>query len=1049
MKKILLLFSLFLITSSLVLSQTVQITGTVASSQDGLAMPGVNVTVKGTTIGAITGSDGKYAISAPQTAQTLVFSFIGFKAKEVAIEGKTKIDANLDQDLFNVDEVVVVAYGVKQKRDITGSISTIKGDAIKTIPVQSFDQALQGKAAGVSITLPNGVLNNPAVIRVRGFNSISSSSNPLIVVDGVPIFTGDISSNSSASNPLSDISPTDIASMEVLKDASATAIYGSRAANGVILITTKTGSAGKTKVTIDSYIGWTQPYKLFDVYNAREFIRAKNAARANYRLLNNSPALVGDFFLNLDANGDTIDTNWSDYIYRTGFQQNQAISFSGATPTTKYYLSLGYTTQEGMIQKNSFTRKSVRLNLEHKLNKIITLASNISYVNTFNAAPNTGSLPGQGFNTSGAGRLAFVTSPIVGPYLNDGSWNISGNNIGTYGEPDATGYINPKMIFDLNTFTTEADHILGTLSARVTPFKGLVLETTYGVDNISSESITFQTPLQGDGYSGGTASNTFNRRLRWTWTNKVNYMKTFFNKLNTSFLAGVEEQYTNVNGWGGSRTTISDPFFTTYQGSWVTPNNPPGSSQYENYYISYFGRVNFDWSKKYYVEFSVRRDGYSGLAKGHKFGTFSGASVMWNLSNEDFIKNSPLGDLFSDLRLKASMGKVGNMTGIASYGSYFLYSSSVYGAAPTWALSQVGNNVLGWETSNKVDAGLSFGILKDRLQIEINYYKSTTNDLILDLPQPPSKGIPGNTVPVNIGSMYNKGIEFSMTSYNINAKNFQWNTTFNFSTLKNEVTALAPGVPYITGTTSGSEVTNRTMVGYPIGMIFGVRSMGVDQLEGRRIILKADGSLVAYQHKAPAGHFNWENLGSGTSAVAPSVAADGVPLGSPIPKFYGGIDNNFTLGSLDISLGLTYSLDFYVYNGSKAGLRDQRYWNNASNVYPDSWKQPGDITNIPRVIYGDNLSNGSALVMSENVERGDYLKVRSFSVGYTFKNILPAFGFQSIRLYAQVFNAWVFTKYTGSDPEVSSNGDANLTPGIDRNTAPQARSYSFGLNINF
>ena len=297
--------------------------------------------------------------------------------------------------------------------------------------------------------------------------------------------------------------------------------------------------------------------------------------------------------------------------------------------------------------------------------------------------------------------------------------------------------------------------------------------------------------------------------------------------------------------------------------------------------------------------------------------------------------------------------------------------------------------------------------------------------------------------------MFNTGFEFTVTSYNINKKEFQWNTTFNFSTLKNEVTKLAPGITDIIGTTASLEQTNRTLVGYPIGMIFGVETRGVDPDEGKRIFVKADGTLVTYQHRAATGHFNWEDLESGALATAANVAADGKPLGSPIPKFYGGIDNNFVIGKFDFSLGLTYALDFYVYNGSKAGLRDQRYWNNVSNVYPDSWKNPGDITNIPRVIYGDNISNGSSMVISENVEKGDYMKVRNFNFGYTFKNFLPSLGFQSIRVYTQIFNAYVLTKYSGSDPEVSSNGNANLTPGVDRNTAPQARSYTFGLNINF
>jgi hypothetical protein len=296
--------------------------------------------------------------------------------------------------------------------------------------------------------------------------------------------------------------------------------------------------------------------------------------------------------------------------------------------------------------------------------------------------------------------------------------------------------------------------------------------------------------------------------------------------------------------------------------------------------------------------------------------------------------------------------------------------------------------------------------------------------------------------------MYNTGVEVSLTSFTISRPNFQWRTTFNLSTLENKVTELAPSVPYITGTTASLENTNRTMVGYPIGMIFGVRTAGVDPDEGRRIFVKADGSYVMYQHRAPSGHFNWENS-EGLQAVAANVADDGVPLGSPIPKIYGGLDNNINYHNFDFNLSLTYALDFYVYNGSKAGLRDQRYWNNADYVYRDSWKQSGDITDIPRVIYGDNVSNGSSMVISENVERGDYMKIRSISAGYTFKNVLPSFNLESIRIYTQIFNAFVFTKYTGSDPEVSTNGNANLTPGVDRNTAPQARSYTLGLNITF
>jgi TonB-dependent starch-binding outer membrane protein SusC len=423
MKKILTLISLFLITGSLVMAQTVQLSGTVTSSEDKLSLPGVSVIVKGTTLGALTDAEGRYILTVPSISKTLVFSFIGYKTLEVPIEGKTKIDAVLEQDLFKVDEVVVVAYGSTQKRDIAGSIASVSGESIKSVPVQSFDQSLQGKATGVSITMPNGVLNNPPVIRIRGYNSITGSSSPLVVVDGVAVFTGDISSNSSASNTLADINPADISSMEILKDASATAVYGSRAANGVILITTKRGiKSEKPKITYDMYIGWSKPYKLFDLMNAAQYVEHKNLARKNYndtRLLNTLPAnqtpldAGAMFFISYDAAGNPIDTKWSDYIYQTGFQQNHALSVSGATKSTNYYLSIGYTDQEGIIVKNQFSRKNVRLNIDQKITDYLSFGANFGYTNSFSAAPNTGSLPGQAFNTSGIARLAFVTAPIV------------------------------------------------------------------------------------------------------------------------------------------------------------------------------------------------------------------------------------------------------------------------------------------------------------------------------------------------------------------------------------------------------------------------------------------------------------------------------------------------------------------------------------------------------------------------------------------------------------------------------------------------------------
>jgi len=1039
MKKIFLFFSLLLVTGSLVIAQTTQITGTVTSSDDGTELPGVFVTVKGTTLGTITGPDGKFSIQAPSTARTLVFSFVGYVTQEIAIEGRNKIDVVLQQDLFNVDEVVVVAYGTAQKRDVAGAISTVSGSDIAKMNLQSFDQALAGKAAGVSITLPNGVLNNPPVIRIRGFNSITSSSNPLVVVDGVPVFTGNIG-GTAIQNSLADINPSDIQSMEILKDASATALYGSRAANGVILITTKRGGGAKTKVTYDGFAGWTEPYRLFPLMNAEQYLEHKNLAYAN------AGSTVVLHSVN-DADGKPIDTNWADYVYQKGMQQSHAITVSGSSATTSYFMSVGYTDQNGMVKNNFYNRKNARMNVDHKINKYLTIGANVAYTNGYTESPNTGS----SFATAGAARLAFVLPPIIGPKLNDGSWNLYAGGIGGMGTGLAAGlgYHNPGQIFATNKHTTESDRLLATVSASLEPVKGFILKTQYGMDNLARETTTFWSPIGGDGYSyNGYAYNWTGKDKRWTWTNTASYNMTLIERFNISLLAGIEQQRTVGSSWNATKTGVSDPFFTTFAGSWTT-GSVPGGGYGENFYESYFGRIAANWDKKYYLEGSFRRDGYSGLSKDNKWGNFGGVSFMWNISNEGFIANSALNEIFSDMRLKLSYGRVGNMFGIGNYSSLFLYSSGLYGALPTLYFSQAGNSSLKWETSDKYDVGLSFGLLNDRLQADLNYFYNDVNNLILNVPQAPSKGIPGNSIPANVGSMYNKGFEFSLTSFNITKPNFNWTTNFNFTALKNEVTELAPGVNEIRTTTADLETTNITVVGLPVGNLLAVETRGVDPQTGRRIYVNAAGQEILYDHSAPAAN-RWTYRSDGSVAPAVSTANDAKAWASPLPKYYGGIDNNLEFRGFDVALNLTYAFGFYVYSGSKAGTRDQRWWNNSIEVYETAWKKPGDITNIPKPVMNDNVSNGSAFPITENIEKGDYLKIRNVSAGYTFKNILPGVvNIERIRVYAQVFNAYVFTKYSGSDPEVSTNTDSNLAPGVDRNTAPQARTYTFGVNVSF
>ncbi|HSV75945.1 MAG TPA: TonB-dependent receptor [Bacteroidales bacterium] len=1072
MKRILMLMGVLLFMSASLFGQTIRITGTVTNQADGTSLPGVTVMVRGTTVGTITDANGRYEINAAGNA-TLVFSFVGMRSAEVPVEGRAVINMALEPEAIAIDEFVIVGYGIQQRRDVSGAIATIRGDELRTIPVQTFEQTLQGQAAGVNVTIPNAVLGNPPVIRVRGTNSISGSSSPLVVIDGVPVFTGDLSRTAAALNVLGDLNPADIASIEILKDASATAIYGSRAANGVMLITTRRGQAGRVTVNYDASFGWSSPYRLYELMNAGQFVATKNLARENVPVARRA-ALLGPgapviaYFLNYDENGNVIDTDWNDYVYQTGFQQSHSLGISGGTQETRYFLSLGYSTNEGIIRTNTMERMNARLNLDHQLNDWITLGASVNYTNMFTNAPQTGSLAGANFATAGAGRLAFVTAPNVPAFLPDGTYNIdwANNRMGLLtGVPGftanaaAVGFFHPGWLNEMNYNNAQSDRVLANLHANVEIIDNLVFRTQFGLDNSKIESKTFWHPDHGDGRTnGGEAFNFFDRRNRWNWTNTLNYNASLFaDRFNIGALVGSEEQYSHFDGWSGRRIGFADVVADSYQGNFTTPMQPTVSMLFENYFVSFFSRLNMNWDRRYYFEVSARRDGFSGLADGRKFGNFGGASAMWNISNEPFFQASALGNIFSDLRIKGSFGRVGNISGVGSYAAMFLYGSGVYNAAPGMFFSQLGNPDLGWETSNKYDLGLAFGLFNDRIQVDLNYFQNDIDGLILNLPQAPSKGIPGNAIPMNIGSMMNTGVELTVNTFNINTPDFTWNTSFNISHIRNEVTSLADGVPFLLGITH-LETTNRTVIGQPIGSLWGVQTAGVHPATGRRIFIRrnTDGTTtqVVYDH-GPAAADRWMELDANGAVTtirsrAINITDDGVTLGSPHPRFFGGMDNTFTFLGFDLGIGLTYAIDFYVYNGSRAGLRDQRNWNNEAHVALNHWRNPGDITDIPRPVWGDNVSNGSSMVLDVNVERADFLKIRNLSLGYTLRNeLLQRANISSMRFYAQVFNAFTFTNYSGADPEISSMGDTNLAPGVDRNTVPQARTIAFGVNVTF
>ena len=1059
-KLFLLLGSLVFFAAQAMAQRTV--TGKVTDDK-GTPLQNVSVLAKGTTIGTTTKADGTFSISVPTKTKSLIFSSVDMTTMEMAIGNDNTIDVTLRPEEKTMSEVVVTGYGTQKRKDLTGNIATVKGTAIADKPVQSFEQALAGRATGVQITVPNGVLNTPPVFRIRGTNSISLSSYPLIVVDGVPSPTGDFSSTASAGNALASINPNDIESIDIAKDAAATAIYGSRAANGVVFITTKKGRPGKARVSYNGSMSWTNVYGLPEVLNAQQYTDYKNMAATNNPGVNTTmpPPASGytKFATATDANGNLIDTKWEDHIYRKGFSHDHNVNISGGNDNTSYYFSVGFSDQEGILKKNDFTRKNILFNIETRVNNVLSIGGKISYSNELNLAANSsGSLNGEAFATTGLGRLQFVTAPNISPYKNDGSYNIenpAANSVGRMNNSVTVGFYNPVVVLDLNRQNSETNHLQSNIYLQLKPVKGLTLRTQYGIDYLFVDNETFLTPIHGDGFTPtGSASSTLGKYKRWTWTTTGQYDLTIQSKHNITALVGGEQDRRTSIGFGLNRQTLSDPAFTVIQAGFTTPNTA-GLTYGENYLKSAFGRLNYDYNKKYFLAANIRQDEYSAFAS--KSSTFWGASAGWEVAKESFWQNSALNNVINYFKLRGSYGKVGNTAGIGDYVIYSTYGSGLYGGLPTLAFNFAGNPNLQWETSTKIDVGANFGFLKDRIRLELTRYYNDIKDLILDVPQSPSAGLP-NRIPSNVGTMYNKGWEFALTGVPFQGKNFNWTSILNVTTNKNEVTSLAPGLTEILTSTSGLETVSRTAVGYSLGYLWLVRNGGVDPATGRRILLNAAGQQVLYSfyQNTASGIYNWINP-DGTRYSEPgqpvgvgvTQAKDGVMYGNTIPKVYGGWDNTFRYKDFNLNVLLTYQFGFYVYYGSWAGLHDQRFWNNHVDVL-QAWNKPGDVATVPKPMYGDNVSNGSALPMSYNAFKGDFVKFKNVTLSYNIPSkIIGKAKMTSARIFVSGQNLGIITKYPGPDPEVSSNGNSNQGQAIDRNTIANGRTFTVGINLGF
>ncbi|WP_032592582.1 SusC/RagA family TonB-linked outer membrane protein, partial [Bacteroides fragilis] len=633
---------------------------------------------------------------------------------EVAIAPNIRVILKTDSKAL--DEVVVVAYGTQSARTVTASVSTVRADALKDVPSVSFDQMLQGRASGVSITTPSAGVGQAPIVRVRGVNSITSGTSPLYVVDGVPIESGNLSYLANA-NALADINPADIVSMDVLKDAAAAALYGSRAANGVILITTKQGQSGKVKVSYDGFVGFSNATDFYEMMNAQEYVDFKNLAVKNrygtdeLSLTTGYVSPYGNKAFNMmkDANGNYVDTDWKDAAFQNGLSQSHSVAVSGGSDKVRYYLSGNYTTQEGIVKGDKYDRLGVKANINVQATDWLKVGMNTN-VTTGTTSYVDAARRGSNFAVGGFPRLALINAPNLPMYNEDGTPYYLAQGLGYGGNTVFSTFSNPAAILSLgNGLSSDVTRFIGVFYAEATPLKGLSLKTQYGVDYARIEEQRFWSPLHGDGVNSKGLANAYNtKNNRWTWTNTATYNFSL-GQNNFNLLAGTEASERNNSRWTAQRKDLQDDKFVVFQGPFGSAT--AGGSLSNNTMVSYFGRINYDYASKYIVSLNYRRDGYSALSEKNRWGNFGGVSAAWRVSEEGFF--NPLRNVVDDLKIKGSYGVVGN-TDIYDYASKSFYSSYNYGINGTYGLAQIADPNLKWESSEKYSIGFNARLL-DRI----------------------------------------------------------------------------------------------------------------------------------------------------------------------------------------------------------------------------------------------------------------------------------------------------------------------------------------------
>lgn len=990
----------------------VQVSGTV-SDENGLPLPGVNVIEKGTTTGTSTDADGKYSIVVNEGSY-LVFSFIGYQIQEFRVDNQTQINVIMIEEMTSLDEVVVVGYGTVKKSDLTGAVANVGERDIKATPIVDLGRALQGRAAGVLVTQNSSSPGAPATIRIRGTGSVNAGNDPLYVIDGFP------------TDNINSINPSDIASIEILKDASSTAIYGSRGSNGVVLVTTKRGKSGKSTIDFESYYGVQSVRRKIPLLNAQQYAEFINEARIN--------GGAEAYFDGSSAERPLPSqlgkgTDWQEEVFRTAPLQNYQLTLSGGENKTRYAISGNYYDQQGIILNSDFKRSTLRANLDHDISSRVSVGLSMQGAFTMSNAARTET---DGGASSGVTNAAINYAPTFPVFNSDGTYY---RNQGTL-----NGNLVDNPVGLANEITNEylTNRVLANVFVDIELVKGLKFRTSWGADLNNWKNNFYATRQIGLGLgTNGTAAVSAGMMRNGLNENTLTYRKTFLEKHDLTALVGYTTQAYHTESVQANAINFNDDFARFNNLAAGATLQSPGSSASDWALTSYLARVNYSFADRLLATFTARRDGSSRFGPRKKYGFFPSGALAWKVINETFMKDQ---HVFSDLKLRVSYGLTGNQE-IGDY-SYLSFISNVRypfgGANPALQVGGVpagiSNLGLGWEKNKQLDAGIDFAFFNHRLNLTADYYIKTTSDLLFSVNVPQTTGYSSSLR--NIGQVENRGLEIAISSENIAGSGFQWNTDFNIAFNRNKVLALDGRPEFTDGAGSGHLVVFNTVlmkVGEPLGNFYGRQVAGIFQSEEE---------VAASPQAATAkpGDLRYADLNNDGEIND----LDRTVIGNGNPDFFGGLNNTFTYKGLELNVFFQGSFGNEILNFGRFDLYNLNGNNNQSADVLQRWTPENPSNTIPRA----NIFGGNRILSSFHIEDASYIRLKNISLGYQLpEHIFGPLPIQSVKVYVAAQNWLTFTKYKGYDPEVSRFGSSSINQGMDYGGYPASKTLLVGLNI--